>query len=197
MTRDVRVGRVLVAALQQAINEEAPARAEFYDHWLEPERRRDGTLGLAPMTAVAGFLRTEGEAYGRIVAAAGRYVGEWTWRERAAWRRRLVVALPRAVRVRRVARTFAEVVAETCPATLVRTRVRGTVVSVTVTQSVFCGSRETPKNPLCGCYAAMFVSLCAEAGLAATGAMTSCRAGSSQGEKGGTCTGEFDVSAAS
>lgn len=197
MTRDVRVGRVLIAALQQAIVEQAPARAEFYDHWLEPERRRDGTLGLAPMTAVAGFLRTEGDAYSRIVAEAGRYVGEWTWRERPGWQRRLVSALPRALRVRRVARTFAAVVAETCPATQVRTQVRGTAVSMTVTHSVFCGSRETPKSPLCGCYAAMFVSLCEQAGLSATGAMTSCRAGSAHGEKGGTCTGEFDVSVAS
>lgn len=197
MTRDVRVGRVLIAALQQAITEQAPARAEFYDHWLEPERRRDGTLGLAPMTAVAGFLRTEGEAYARIVNTAGRYVGEWTWQERPAWRRRLVRALPRALRVRAVARAYATVVAETCPATRVRTQIRGTAVSLTVTQSVFCGSRETPKQPLCGCYAAMFVSLCEQAGLSATGVMTSCRAGLAHGEKGGTCTGEFDVSAVS
>ena len=62
MTRDVRVGRVLVAALQQAIAEELPTRAEFYDHWLGPDGRRDGTLGQAPMTAVLGFLRTEGAA---------------------------------------------------------------------------------------------------------------------------------------
>lgn len=197
MTRDVRVGRVLIAALQQAIAEEAPARAEFYDHWLEPERRRDGTLGLAPMTAVVGFLRTEGEAYGRIVAAAGRYVGQWTWRERSGWRRQVMRAMPRPVRIRSVARTFATIVAETCPATGVRTQVRGSAVSIAVTQSVFCGSRERPAAPLCGCYAAVFVSLCEEAGLVATGTMTSCRAGGVLGEKGGTCTGEFDVSMAS
>ena len=52
-----------------------PARLDFYEEWLSPDGLRDGSIGLAPVSAVIGFLRTEGEQY-----------HEW-WRGPARWPR--------------------------------------------------------------------------------------------------------------
>ncbi len=187
MTRDVRVGRLLAAALQQAIVDELPTRAEFYDHWLAAEGRRDGTLGYAPMTAVVGFLRTEGLQYARVVDLAGRLVAQWTWADVPEWRRRWLSRLPRAWRARAVGRRFRMVAASTCAATVARTRVARGEIHVTIEGSVFCGAREAPPAPLCGFYAALFREMSALAGLAVTGVFDQCRA------QGGTCGGTFVV----
>ncbi len=199
MTRDVRVGRVLVAALEQAIAEELPARAEFYDHWLKPDGRRDGTMGLAPMMAVVGFLRTEGAGYQRVVESAGRLVAQWTWNDASRWTRYWVPRLPRWWRARAVVRRVAAVVAETCPATCVRTTVSRGVLTIAVRASVFCGARETPASPLCGFYAALVVAMCASVNLVVSGHMASCRAQpraapGSEGER--SCDGTFALSSA-
>ena len=60
-----RIGRILVASLHQAIADLLPTRLEFYENWLNSSGLREGTIGLAAISAVLGFLRTEGEAYGR------------------------------------------------------------------------------------------------------------------------------------
>src|SRR5580692_1067588 len=65
---DARVGRLLAASLHQAIADELPQRLEFYEGWLRGQAMRDGTIGLAPITGVLGFLRTEGDAYHRSSA---------------------------------------------------------------------------------------------------------------------------------
>lgn len=196
MTRDVRVGRVLVAALQQAIAEELPARTEFYDHWLGPDGRHDGTLGVAPMTAVVGFLRTEGEGYQRVMAQAGRLVAEWTWNDASGFTRRWVPRLPRWVRVRAVCRRIRSVVADTCPATQLRATATRGVVVVEVRESVFCGARETPPAPLCAFYASLIVSMFASAGLVASGQMDRCRARPTDEGKDRICGGTFALSPA-
>jgi hypothetical protein len=199
MTRDVRVGRVLVAALQQAIAEELPTRTEFYDHWLGPDGRRDGTLGKAPMTAVLGFLRTEGPAYDRVVESAGRLVAQWTWNDAGGWTRTWVPRLPQWWRTRAVCRRLRTVMADTCPATQARTHVARGVITVEVGDSVFCGAREMPAFPLCGFYAAMAVAMFASAGLVVSGQMDRCRArhgadGPVEGKS--ACVGTFAVSSA-
>lgn len=199
MTRDVRVGRVLVAALEQAIAEELPARAEFYDHWLKPDGRRDGTMGLAPMMAVVGFLRTEGAGYQRVVESAGRLVAQWTWSDASRWTKYWVPRLPRWWRARVVTRRLASVVADTCPATRVRTSVARGVLTMSVRESVFCGAREKPASPLCGFYAALVVAMCASVDLVVSGQMASCRAqpGTASGVEGGrSCEGTFALSSA-
>lgn len=195
MTRDVRVGRVLVAALQQAIAEELPARTEFYDHWLGPDGRHDGTLGFAPMTAVVGFLRTEGAGYQRVMAHAGRLVAEWTWSDASALTRQWLPRLPRWLRARMVCRRIRAVVADTCPATQVRSSVARGVVVLTVRESVFCSAREAPPSPLCVFYASLTVAMFASAGLVVAGQMDRCRAipGRNEG-KDRTCGGTFAVS---
>src|SRR5687768_13931412 len=63
-----RIGRVLVASLHQAIAEILPMRLEFYENWLNVSGLREGTIGLAPLSAVLSFLRSEGAAYSTITA---------------------------------------------------------------------------------------------------------------------------------
>lgn len=195
MTRDARVERLLVVALEQAIGEALPpARAEFYDHWLGREGLRDGTLGMAQMTAVAGFLRTEGEGYRRVVERAGQLVAAWAWDETPAWRRRGVQRLPIWLRVRVACRRLTRVAAATASGTIVRAAVARRVVTLRVSGSVFCGAREAPAEPLCAFYAALLTATFAAAGLAVGGQMEQCRAGTGAGEKGRACLGSFAVS---
>lgn len=200
MTRDVRVGRVLVAALQQAIAEELPTRTEFYDHWLGHDGRRDGTLGQAPMTAVLGFLRTEGPAYDRVVESAGRLVVQWTAADATAWQRTWVPRLPLWWRTRAVCRRIKRVISGTSAASLIQTRVSRGVVTIKVGESVFCGAREKPSSPLCGFYSAVVVTMCASAGLVVAGRMEQCRAragaADSPAEGRQLCVGKFAVSLA-
>jgi hypothetical protein len=66
-----RVGRLLAACLHQAIGDVLPERLEFYEFWLSSEGLRDGSIGLAPISAVLGFLRTE-DAYQQVTTQAGR-----------------------------------------------------------------------------------------------------------------------------
>lgn len=202
MTRvhDVRLGRVLVMTLHQAIGEELPTRADFYEHWLGPNRWRDHDLGLAPMAAVLGFLRTEGDGYGRVMLRAGQLAGDWAWDARPAWRRRLVVRLPRGWRRRVVARWLGRQVGETCPQTKGAVLVSQGECAIAIAGSVFCGSREVPAEPLCGFYAAMGVALFKRAQLPASGRMETCRAGTdkvnewSSDDNGAKCTGRITES---
>ena len=73
-----RIGRVLVASLHQAIADLLPTRLEFYENWLNVSGLREGTIGLAPLSAVLSFLRTEGQAYDLITTRAGEYAADWT-----------------------------------------------------------------------------------------------------------------------
>src|SRR6476619_7067398 len=67
---EARIGRVLVARLHQAIADLLPTRLEFYENWLNVAGLREGTIGLAPLTAVLSFLRGEGHAYNLITSRA-------------------------------------------------------------------------------------------------------------------------------
>ena len=89
-----RIGRVLVASLHQAIADLLPTRLEFYENWLNVSGLRDGTIGLAPLSAVLSFLRTEGDAYSLITARAGEYAADWTINTVPPFERRLIRALP-------------------------------------------------------------------------------------------------------
>src|SRR5439155_2705956 len=76
---ETRIGRVLVASLHQAIADLLPTRLEFYENWLNVAGLREGTIGLAPLTAVLSFLRTEGHAYNLITSPAGEYAATSTF----------------------------------------------------------------------------------------------------------------------
>ena len=88
--RDAGIGRVLVAALHQGIADELPDRLEFYENWLNAEGLRNGTIGLAPLAAVLGFLRTEGDAYDAVTRRAGEYAADWMVEELPPGYRRLI-----------------------------------------------------------------------------------------------------------
>src|SRR4051794_38207775 len=89
-----RIGRVLVASLHQAIADLLPTRLEFYENWLNVAGLREGTIGLAPLTAVLSFLRTEGHAYNLITSRAGEYAAAWTFENVSPMERRGIRALP-------------------------------------------------------------------------------------------------------
>ena len=109
---EARVGRLVPACLHQAIQETLPRRLDFYEHWLHSQALHDGSIGLAPMTAVLGFLRTEGEGYDQVVRRAGALAAEWTVASMSPFRRRLLAALPSPMRVRAAMRVAADIVRE-------------------------------------------------------------------------------------
>src|SRR3954467_5502723 len=121
---EARIGRVLVASLHQAIADLLPTRLEFYENWLNSAGLREGTIGLAPLTAVLSFLRTEGEAYNLITARAGEYAAAWTYENVPALERRIVHALPGSLRARAALRTARGLVRATYPSSRAITRVR-------------------------------------------------------------------------
>ena len=57
-----------------------------------PTGLRDGTIGLAPLTAVLSFLRREGDAYALVTTRAGEYAAEWTVDGLPAYRRAFIRA---------------------------------------------------------------------------------------------------------
>src|SRR5262245_27309968 len=110
-----RIGRVLVASLHQAIADLLPTRLEFYENWLNVSGLREGTIGLAPLSAVLSFLRNEGEAYGLITARAGTYAADWTVNSLSPLQRRVIRALPTALRLRAALRVTMTLVRSTYP----------------------------------------------------------------------------------
>ena len=151
---DAGVGRLLVASLHQAIADLLPTRLEFYESWLNPAGLREGRIGLAPLAAVLSFLRQEGEAYRLIAARAGEYSAEWMVAELSAFERRLVHAMPDAMRLRLVARIARRMVRETYGGSRARVRWRNGRGSVDLRGSIFCEVRDAVDQPLCDFYAA-------------------------------------------
>ena len=177
-----RIGRVLVASLHQAIADLLPNRLEFYENWLNVSGLRDGTIGLAPLSAVLSFLRTEGDAYNLITARAGEYAADWTVNSLPAFERRLIRALPGPLRARAGLRTARALVRATYPGSRAIIRLRRGKASVDLRGSLFCEVRETSVLPLCGFYAAAIMRVLQLFALRADAHVDICRA--SGGGKG-------------
>jgi hypothetical protein len=173
---EARVGRLVPACLHQAIQETLPRRLDFYEHWLHSEALQNGSIGLAPLTAVLGFLRTEGEGYNRVVERAGALAAEWTIASMPPFRRRLLGALPRPLRVRAAMRVASEIVQEVSSASQARRRVRRGGASLEVQASLFCTVRDKQSVPLCGFYASTAAETLCALGIPATGQPARCRA---------------------
>jgi bacteriochlorophyll 4-vinyl reductase len=171
-----RIGRVLVASLHQAIADLLPARLEFYENWLNTSGLREGTIGLAPLSAVLSFLRSEGEAYNMITARAGEYAGEWTVNNLPALERRVIGALPVRLRMRVALRTVRTMVRATYPGSRAIVHLRRDGASVDLRGSLFCEVRETSMLPLCGFYAAAIGRVLRLLALPADARVTECRA---------------------
>lgn len=179
----VEIGRVLVASMHQAIADELPTRVEFYDHWLGGKRMRDGSVGLAPMTAVLGFLRAEGEPYHAVMLRAGRYAADWTFDSLSAIERGCVSALPRWARVRAVLRMAARTIRAGYEPTKVNVRLRRNTGAFEVRHSLFCRVRESQAAPLCDFHAALIVQLLNRFNLPSAVRIDQCT-----GTQGGQCT---------
>ncbi len=192
-----RIGRVLVASLHQSIADLLPTRLEFYENWLNVSGLRDGTIGLAPLSAVLSFLRTEGEAYDLISARAGEYAAAWTIDNVPPFERRLIRALPSALRARAALRTAKSLVRATYPGSRAITRVKRGTVAIDLRGSLFCEVREASVLPLCGFYASAIARVLQLLDVPADVRVSHCRA--SSGQKGcllsGTLNGRASDSA--
>lgn len=174
--RDAGIGRVLVAALHQGIADELPDRLEFYENWLNAEGLRNGTIGLAPLAAVLGFLRTEGEAYDRVTRRAGEYAADWIVEELPPGYRRLIAASPAFVRrtlAMRVARSLVQRAYSGSRATMRVRRDRG---ELEIRSSIFCTVRGRSERPLCLFYAAAVARVLRLLDVEAAATVTSCQA---------------------
>ncbi|MFI5177642.1 MAG: hypothetical protein ACHQO8_03725 [Vicinamibacterales bacterium] len=185
---EARVGRLLAACLHQAIFDRLPQRLDFYEHWLHSEGLRDGSIGLAPMIAVLGFLRTEGDAYDRVVSRAGHLAAEWTVASLPAVERRVIHWLPRPLRARAALGVAARIVHSICSASKASARVRRRVARFSVKSSLFCDVREHQPAALCGFYRAVAVGTLTALGVPAHGRVERCRA-----VEGGTCVIVVDL----
>lgn len=174
---EARIGRLVAASLHQAIADELPQRLEFYEHWLQSKTLRDGTIGLAPLTAVLGFLRieTEADAYGRIMRRAGTLAAEWTLASSPAASTRALSWLPRALRARAAMRVVKRLVRDASSASRASGRVRRGRVTLEVRSSLFCAAREA-KAPLCAFYLAAATAVLKAFGIPAHGQLVRCHA---------------------
>jgi predicted hydrocarbon binding protein len=171
---EARVGRLLAACLHQAILDVLPFRLEFYEHWLTSEGMRDGSIGLAPMTAVLGFLRTEGESYAPIMTRAGQLAAEWSLMSAPATSRGSIAWLPGPLRTRAALRKAASVIRDVSSATRTSVRLKRHDGRITIRASLFCAVREPQSTPLCGFYAAAATETLTRLGTPAKGRIESC-----------------------
>jgi hypothetical protein len=178
MSTEPRIGRVLVASLHQAISDELPDRLEFYENWLNAPGLREGTIGLAPLSAVLSFLRLEGEAYNRTTALAGEYAADWTISSMSPLERRVIGVLPAPLRARAALRAARALVRASYPGSRAIVKLKRGTASIDLRGSLFCEVREATDIPLCGFYAAAFARVLQKFGLQANGRVHECRAAS-------------------
>lgn len=173
---EVHLGRLLPASLHQAIGELLPMRLDFYENWLHSEGLRDGSIGIAPMQGVLGFLRTEGAAYDAVMDRAGRLSAEWSLLSIPAGRRRFISALPRWLRVRLALRLAREVALGVSSSQKVSVHVRGTSARLAFSASVFCQVRGLQTVPFCAFYRALVLQTVESCRVTAEAVLPECRA---------------------
>ena len=192
--RESGIGRVLVASLHQAISEVLPTRLSFYEDFLPPEGLREGTIGMAPLSAVLSFLRQEGQAYDLVVARAGACAAEWTAESMAPFERSMIASAPAWLRGRLVLRLGRQLVRHSCEQSRAMARLRRQTAQVELSGSIFCAVREPASAPLCGYYAAAFARLLTVFALPAQASVERCRG---TGAPGGHCVLTLSLSSAS
>lgn len=173
--RDSGIGRVLVASLHQAIGDLLPTRLAFYESFLAVQALREGTIGLAPLSAVLSFLRQEGADYDRIMTRAGELAAEWTVESMAPIERSAMASAPPWLRARLALRLARQLVRQSCAQSRAVSRLRKKMARVEILESVFCTVREPAHAPLCGYYAAACRRLLGLFALPAVATTTECR----------------------
>lgn len=190
--RESGIGRVLVATLHQAIGDLLPTRLGFYESFLVVQALRDGTIGLAPLSAVLSFLRQEGAAYDDIMARAGTYAADWTVESMTPFERSTIASAPAWLRARLVLRAARQLVRRSCETSRASARLRKGTARVELRGSIFCAVREPSPVALCGFYAAAFTRLLFLFGLPATSVVSQCR-----GQGASSCVFELTLSGVS
>ena len=185
---EARVGRLLAACLHQGVLDVLPQRLDYYEEWLRPDGLRDGRIGLAPITAVVGFLRTEGDGYDRVMVRAGALAADWTVDSLPAVRRRVLVAMPRWLRARLAARVAASIVRDVFSTSTASARVKGGQIRFDVRGSLFCAVRDRQAFPLCAFYRAVAARTLDRCGLPSTARIERCGA-----VTGGSCVIVIDL----
>jgi hypothetical protein len=171
-----RIGRILVASLHQSIQDLLPNRIEFYENWLSTAGLREGTIGLAPLSAVLSFLRLEGDPYYAITTRAGEYAGDWTMAALPPIERRIAKVLPPRWRARTALRVARGLITATYPGTRTVVKARQGTTTIDIRGSLFCEVRELSSSPLCGFYAAGVGRVFSAFGLPAEVEVHACRA---------------------
>ena len=171
---EARVGRLLAACLHQAILDVLPFRLEFYEHWLTSEGMRDGSIGLAPTTAVLSFLRAEGESYQQIMTRAGQLAAEWSLMSASATSKGSILWLPGPLRTRAGLRMASSIIRDVSTATRTAVRFKRGQGQITIRGSLFCAVRDPQTAPLCGFYAAAAAATLTRLGTPAKGHIESC-----------------------
>lgn len=174
--REAGIGRVLVASLHQGIADVLPTRLAFYEHWLNAEGLRDGTIGLGPLYAVLSFLRQEGDAYGLVTTRAGQYAAEWTVQSMRRWERAMVKGAPSLVRRHLALGLVRRLVHECYEGSRAKSKLRRGTATVDLRGSIFCTVREPVGYALCGFYAAAFKTLLDEFDVPSDARVLECRA---------------------
>ena len=167
---------MLVASLHQSIADLLPMRLEFYENWINVSGLREGTIGLAPLSAVLSFLRAEGAAYDLITARAGEYAADWTVNGLTPFQRRVFRALPASLRARAALRTARALVRATYPGSRAIVRLKARTASIDLRGSLFCEVRETSLLPLCGFYASAIARVMHLFDIRAEASVIECRA---------------------
>jgi predicted hydrocarbon binding protein len=177
--REPRIGRLVIAALHQAIAEALPLRLEFYENWLKPlGLLKEGKhIGPAPFSAALSFLRREDVGlYESITDRAGVLAAEWRADTLRWGGKRWARLLPEWWRARSALRAARRISRAAYPNTRVRSRVRRGSARVEITRSAFCQVRESVDRPLCSFYGGLLRRLYAAYGLAATVRLEGCLA---------------------
>jgi hypothetical protein len=150
---EARIGRIVVASLHQAIADIEPMRLDFYENWLSSSGLRHGTIGLAPMSGVLGFLRRE-ETYDLITQRAGQYAAAWTISNLPATRKLTLRIAPDRWRTWSALRLARQIIRDTYPTTRPVVANRRGSATIEIRGSLFCEVRGPTEYPLCGFYAA-------------------------------------------
>jgi len=188
---EAHLGRLLPACLHQAISDVLPQRLEYYEEWLSPDGLRDGSIGLAPVSAVLGFLRIEGDAYRTVTSRAGTLAADWTVAALPLFQRRLGLSLPLSFRAQFALRVTRRIVRAVLTSSSASTRVRRGKATLRIQASAFCAVREPQRRPLCDFYAALAVETFRCFHVPAAARIESCRATS-----GGPCVVVLEIGSA-
>lgn len=172
---EARIGRIVVAALHEALAAHVPLRLDFYESYLRPMSIRAGRIGIASFSAALSFLRAEEDgAYDAVTRMAGRLAAEWLFLDVALIRRVMLRRAPASWRSRAALRMTAQLAAMSMQGAKGRVT-SGPERRLVVVSSPFCDTRQRTAAPRCGFYAAALERFGELLGAPVTAAIVECR----------------------